>query len=359
MLKIIPIVLVLLTGTLVTAGYAAPEISKKEYCDYTYKVFSDFNSGKIYLACAGSSQTLELKIINPHTFDIERSYPLDGLLQGIVTSTDGLSMYILLVEVDGDENTPDGALRQVSISNGEILKEIVFNTSPLDMAVTKNQAKAFITSMGIDQGQLIAIDLKTFTMTSQVNFGEIPDHAVLTPDDSRLFVKSEEIFMDLETKNPFWKIGIFSTDDLTWVDTISLPYMPTSLLMTPDGTLLISNAIPYTEYKTDICLTAVNSSDLKTVKVVSFKETGIWEMHLDSSGKKLYCIVSPKNVPEPDTEELVHAPSGVIVTLNLTDFSHTETKVTDESLWDIAVTGNDTLFAITADSSNVYIIPAK
>jgi hypothetical protein len=359
MLRIIPIILIMLASTLVTAGYAAPEISKKEYCDYTYKVFSDFKSGKIYLACAGSSQTLELKIINPHTFDIERSFPLDGLLQGCVTSTDGLSMYMLLVEVDGDENTPDGALRQVSIASGEILKEIAFNTSPLDMAVTKNQTKAFITSMGIDQGQLIAVDLKTFKMTSQVNFGEIPDHAVLATDDSRLFVKSEEIFMDPETKNPFWKIAIFKTDDLSWVDTISLPFMPTSLLMTPDGMLLISNAIPYAAYKTDICLTVVNASDLKTSKVVSFKETGIWEMHLDSTGKKLYCIVSPKNAPEPDSEELVHAPSGVIVTLNLTDYSHTETKVADESLWDIAVTGNDTLFAITADSSNVYIIPAK
>lgn len=358
MLKIFPIILILLTSTLVSAGYAAPEISKKEYCDYTYKVFSDSKSGKIYLACAGSQQTLELKIINPHTFDIERSFPLDGLLQGIVTSADGLSMYMLLVEVDGDEDTPDGALRQVSIASGEILKEVVFKTSPLDMTVTKNQAKAFITGMGIDMGQIIAVDLKTFEITIQVNFGDIPDHLVLTPDNSRMFVKSEEIFIDPETNNPFWKIGIFSTD-LTWVDTLSLPYMPTSLLMTPEGNLLISNAIPYTEYETDVCLTVVNSADLKKVKIVSFKETGIWEMHLDSTGKKLYCIVSPKNAPEPDSEELVHAPSGVIVTLNLTDYSHTETKVSDESLWDLAVTANDTLIAITADSSNVYIIPAK
>jgi DNA-binding beta-propeller fold protein YncE len=344
----------------ILTGSAFADEGEKEFCGFTYSVNSSAQTSRVYLGCAGNAESLELVIINPFSLQVDRKFPVKGLIQDVFPIEGGKFLLVLLVETDANEETSEGVLQKIDITAGEVVKELAFKRAPLAMVVDSDEKYAYVSS-GINYDLTSSIDkisLDDFLVKSSVMFGDNPDDLAITSDGKKLYVKSEELFYkEVEEETTFfWKVGIIDTLNMTIKDALQVPVIPLSVEMSTDDRLFIGYSMPMSEENMDFSLLIVDTRTDKIEKELSFNEIGVADITYDPVSDMIYCIACPRTLFDKELEMYTHESTDMILAINLDDYSHTSFQLGDEPLWDITIVpfSNNTrsrIFGITESNS--------
>jgi len=178
--------------------YLIGNLNNADYCDYcsqqNYSIFGDDNIDLIFLSCAGSVETLEIRIIDPVTSDLLKVIQIDGLLEGVVSIDNGNTILAIVSETDGLEGTHDGKLVKIDYDSGNYLDEYEFTSRwPLAMVVDSLDEYVYVTAGLIHEyeetpPQIYKFNISDFSLEASSVCGEHAQDIEISNDNSKLYL---------------------------------------------------------------------------------------------------------------------------------------------------------------------------
>jgi hypothetical protein len=289
---------------------------------------------KVYFGGVGSGHSRELKVIDPVSLNIEKSYIMNGFCDTVIPINNGLSLLVMLSDIDGDAYTEDGELRQIAYSDGLTENSYPFSTIPTTMVVDSQENFAYITS-GIDRNEVIPIiskiDLSTFQKVgNDIVYGLSIDSIAITNDDTKLYVIENVLHKPDPWEDEFyWEIGVFNTSDMSALPPIQLDSPPSALSMGYDNRLYVSFPLPEENHPPLIIIDTLTD----TFTEYNYPNHGLDALALDATNRKLYCSVYSEQM-DPVFDEIHLAPSPVILEIDLENqYSSREIVLGMEYIW--------------------------
>ena len=347
--------ILILTIFMILVIPAGSESGNLQYGGCPYSIFYDNETDKILLGNVGSDPAY-VKVIDPETLVVEKSIPIYGNPEGIISICNGSQILALLSNTDLVEETEDGILQKFDYSTGNIIQQLPLNLSPMAMIADSSETYAYVTAgigglstlykINIDNLQIVDFEEKCGSMCWDI---------ALSPDESKIYLIDHKAYKT-GIEDPILRyqpcIGVFRISDLELIKRIfTVPVL--DLLDTDNnGRLFASNAtagegIDGSRLYESLYVIDTNTDEI--IRTFLFDDYGIYKIDVDESGQYLYGTVV-------DVEE--DSALGSLLELNLTDYSYRYIPVADVALLEIAiapVNGGNRVFCISEDENDNYI----
>jgi hypothetical protein len=302
-----------------------------------YNIQSSSSANKIIISCAGNAQSLYLNIINPSTFQVENSYQLDGLIEDAQIMSSGESIIVALGELDGNSSTEEGKLIEIDYSTGSILRTLYLDRSPNVMKIDPSETYAFV-SVGLMDPyhpmDLLKVSLSSFQIVDEIVFGELTRAMEITPDGSKIYIQSRNIYPGATPSQERWGVAVYDTCNLSRVASIELESSAMLMEMSGDGSRLYISSGIYRSGNAGADLYVVDTQTDQIIESLMFQcdnvNVGTYSLAIDDANCMLYCTAN-KEVDE-------HYPySNMIMQLDLTDYSYSFFTMGDNPIGRIAL----------------------
>ena len=299
---------------------------------YSTNIFSSSYSTltqKVYIGGVGSEHSRELKVMDPVSLNVDKSYILSGFCDTAIPINNGSSILVLLEDIDHDAYTEDGELRQIAYSDGHTENSYSLSTIPTAMVVDSQENYAYITS-GIDRNEVIPIiskiNLTTFQKVgNDVVYGCSIESIAITNDNAKLYVIENVLHKpDPWEEEFYWEIGVFNTSDMSILPPIQLDSAPSALSMGYDNRLYASFPLPEGDDPAIVIIDTLTD----TFTGFDYPEHGLDALSLDAVHQKLYCSVYAEQW-EPIVDDVLLMPSPVILEIDLAN-QYTSREITLE-----------------------------
>jgi len=313
-IKIILLLFVLLAPiALASSGYIEP--CGKNPFSISYSA----STNKLYSGCAGGENYRQVIITDPVSLNVEKFYPVDGLVEEVIPISDGNSILVLLADLDHSSTTEDGVLRQIAYSDGHTEHEFAFSTIPLGLAVDSQENYAYVTS-GLNDFSVNPIVTKINLSTWQkvgndVKYGKFSNYAVLSNDDSKLYVKNEAITrkeLINEKYRYYFEVGVFNTSNMSALTPIEIEVCPSVMARGYDNRIYVSSTMPDEGQPS---LLVINTND-NTVIPLYYENVSFEDIALDADHCKLYCVALTERI-DPAVQVPLFDPSNMVYQIDL------------------------------------------
>jgi hypothetical protein len=339
---------------LAAISYAVFYFNSADYCyiceNSNYSVFSDNANDWLFVGCAGNSETLDLRVVNPQTLEIIKIFELDGLLKKAIGVDNGNAILALLSEVDGQEMTHDGKLVKIDFNTGEILCEYPFpDRMPLAMVTDCQQNYVYLT-VGYEieyedtPPQLYKLGIADLSVVDTAVIGEIAENIEITSDDAKLYTDDGGVqvrydFDGFRASNTeyYYEISVIQTSNLNEITNIELNIPTSRLEMGYDNRLFVGYCGP--EEYNDVALVVIDTNTDQIISSMVFgsdDKEGINFMECDPIAHKLYCTTNEYGHWDSELQGYVHKPSSKILKIDLNNYSHEFVSTGTDPLWQIA-----------------------
>ena len=288
----------------------------------SYDIQCDANSHKIMLACCGNAQSLYLNVVNPNTLTVDKTYQLGSFIKDTHVMSSGESIIIALGELDGNSSTEEGKLIEIDYSTGSILRTLFLDRSPKVMKIDPSETYAFV-SVGLmdpyNPMDLLKVSLQSFQIVDEIVFGDLTNDMEITPDGSKIYIQSRNIYPDSTPSRARWGVAVFDTCDLSRVASIELESSAMLMEMSGDGSRLYISSGIYRSGNAGADLYVVDTQTDQIIESLMFQcdnvNVGTYSLAIDNANCVLYCTAN-KEVDE-------HYPkSNMLMQLDLTNYSY-------------------------------------
>ena len=334
------------------------------YCDegtfsvcsiVSYSISYDESLSCVYLPCTGNAQSLYLNVVDPCTLQIYKTYQFDGLIQDAYAIDNSSKLLIILSELDGNSSTEEGKLVEIDYAAGNTLRSLNLDRSPEVMRIDPSENYAYVALGLMDpyiSGDIIKISLSTFQIVDETVFGDDVDDMAISPDGSKLYVKTENIYWEHPSVG-IWGIGVFDTSDLELISRFPVLTSPSEIELNSDGSRLYIGSHNYERTDSGADIYVVDTSTNTIINKLRFfhndTEMGTSCLQYSCITNKLYCTAAP------DIDGIFEY-SNLIMELDLYDYSYSffEMGSSDLGLMTLAEDANMCrLFAIETEGTPV------
>ena len=325
----------------------------QSYCtEKNYSIFQENSENVIILGCAGSAETCEIRIIDPVTLELLKTYPIDGLLETAISIDDGNAILVLLAEVDGLMDTQDGKLVKIDYETGDYLDEYGFpNRGPMAMVVDSLREHVYVTAGFVLEYEetpplLLKFNISNLSVETTAVIGEDADDLEISNDDQKLYtsydgVKIRYDFDGFRVSNTeyYYEIAVHQTSDLNEITKIELSLGPSTLKMGYDNRLFVGHSGPAIENR-DYALSVIDTQTDQIIGTYGFGPNGsegINLMGLNPLSHNLYCTTFEYGHYDPEFDMIDYISSSQILKINLDDYSHEFISEGLDKKWQLAV----------------------
>jgi len=297
-----------------------------------------------------------LKICNPLDFTEEKLIVLDDFIDNIFYLKSSGLLLVFADQSDERGYIESGALRKIDFKTGEILAGIEFDKNFNSLFVDHNQKTAFVYS-GYETATLYKIDIEDFEVVADISQRGQCDAIAISLNDRKIYISDKSNFTvpspnteesssgrpySYGPKQMFYAISVYDTQDLTHLTSIMTIMSSSQLFMLDDGRLFFLGEC-YHEQDPSPDMMVVDTQTDEIVEILDLGEPMIDEVTIDKRHHKIFATTNMKDlINSPFPEYPNYLDTGIVLEINLDDYSHRFIEVSDKPLVNIIAVPTDT-----------------
>ncbi len=325
--------------------------------EFTYNITYNARMNKVLMTQWNKDANISIfKICDPVDLEVEKLIVLDDFADEVIFIQESNCLLVMADKINEKGHVKNTVLRKVNFETGDVLAEIGFETSWNHVAIGSKQKYAFVYS-SYEKGRLYKIDIEDFEVVADIKPHGSCRAMGITLDGNKLYISSgSDIIVPSPSfeessegkryshgpKQKFYSVSVYDTQDLTHLTDIMTIISSHHLFMLDDGRLVFMGYCSH-EKEPSPDMMVVDSETDEIVEILDFGESKIDEVTIDKRHNKIFATTNVKDLINSAFPEYPnYRDTGIVLEVNLDDYSHRFIEVSDKPLVRIIAVPTDT-----------------